>query len=100
LGFGSEIGDDTVHEYRFDNGINVLAAYHVASTESGVSLCTQNEVLNGSGTSAPGNVFFDPFRRGFQFGPSGSDEFDNVIKEMFRDRNSAYEVLEEEDLFS
>lgn len=93
LGFGSEVGEDTVAEDGAGDGFDVFERGHVGSAEGGTGFAAENEILDSTRTGTPTDVFLDPLGSIGSIGAGAADDFDGVVVDMIGDRDAADEAL-------
>ena len=99
VGFGVKVGDDAVAEDGFGRGADVVDVGGHSAVQDAAGFGSDNQVLGGTGSSAPADPVADELGRGVVVRPRFSDEVDSVVDDEVGHGHAADEFLEVHDFF-
>ena len=100
MGFGVEVGDDAMIEYRWGDGFEVFERGHVGPAQGGARFGAEDKVLDGAGSGAPGDRVVDPCRCVCLAGSGFAHEANGSLIHVFGYGESSDELLASEDFRS
>ena len=93
FGLGVERRENSMSQHGFGHCHHIFQSSHVTSRQRRAGFGAEDQILNGSRTSAPGDKWLDPIRSFFRLRSSSSDQVDSELINVLRYGDSSNQLL-------
>ena len=100
MGFGGEVDEDTVTEDGRGDGFDIFQRGHVGSAQCRTGLAAEDEILNGTRTGSPADIFLEPLGGVRRIGAGAANDFDGVVVNVIGHGDPADEALKLENFLT